>query len=105
MTDAAPSAPEPASRRLLDRFALGILAHPLLLGAFLYAATALGSRNPLLLFAIGAMQFIFVIPVGLAAWFFGYRQFTKGLALAAGVVFLLNAGCWGLLWGLNGGFR
>jgi hypothetical protein len=104
VTETTPPAPA-APRRLLDRFAIGILAHPLLLAAFLAAASSLGARNPLLLFAIGAVQFAFVVPVALAAWALGLRQFVKGFALAAGVVILLNAGCWGLVWGVSGGFR
>ena len=80
-------------------FLIGVIGTTLgseLLGYFL--AVALG----VLLF-VGVVQVLYVGPAFLAARRRGRTQLAQGLAVGAGITFLLNAACWGtvLLSGVN----
>ncbi len=50
-----------------------------------------------LVFAIGLVQLVWVVPVALWAQFGDRPGLVKGLLIAASVVFLLNATCYGLI--------
>lgn len=49
------------------------------------------------LFAIGVVQGLWAVPVWLSFRRKGESETAKGILLAAGIVFLLNAACWGVL--------
>ncbi len=55
------------------------------------------------LFAFGLIQGLWVIPIYLHYRRKGETETAKGLLLVAGLVFLLNAGCWGVI--LSGKMR
>jgi len=69
---------------ILLGFGLQILAMPLM------------GRTPALMF-IGAAQLIYMIPAILFANARGLHRLKKGLIIAASIVALLNAACWGLI--------
>jgi hypothetical protein len=96
VTETAPPAP---AQRPLDRFWIGLISHPVLLALAFAAASAAGRTRDLQgpFFVIGAAQAVVVIPVAAAAWALGSRQFFKGFLTAAGILFLLNASCWGVV--------
>ncbi|ARU62937.1 hypothetical protein CBW65_19585 [Tumebacillus avium] len=67
---------------------------------FIGIITSLGL--PLLLF-IGVSQLLYVIPLIIWARRSPARVGTiPGVLTMAGITFLLNAACWGLIWGLMG---
>lgn len=51
----------------------------------------------LVLVAIGLVQLVWVVPAIVIAVRKGQRGIARGIAILAAVVFLLNAGCWGLV--------
>ena len=50
-----------------------------------------------LLFGIGLAQLMWIIPAYLRYKKRGETETAKGILIAAGLVFLLNASCWGVL--------
>ena len=50
----------------------------------------------LILFGIGAAQVVWIVPAALWYRKRGERETVKGILIAAGIVFLLNASCWGM---------
>jgi hypothetical protein len=48
-------------------------------------------------FAIGVLQFVYVVPLVLVAWRRGLGPFSYGVMACAAATFMLNASCWGLL--------
>ncbi len=57
----------------------------------------------LIIFAgIGVVQLAWMVPLVLAYRRRGETETAKGLTIGAGITFLLNAGCWGLLAGMRG---
>ena len=53
------------------------------------------------LLGIGILQLLWIIPCYLHFRRKGQRETAKGVLIAAGIVFLLNAGCWGYLMTAN----
>lgn len=49
------------------------------------------------LFGIGVVQALWIVPVWLSFRRRGESESAKGVLLAAGITFLLNAACWGVL--------
>jgi hypothetical protein len=49
------------------------------------------------LLGIGILQLLWIIPSYLHFRRKGQPETAKGILIAAGIVFLLNAGCWGIL--------
>lgn len=49
------------------------------------------------LMAFGVAQLLYVIPIGMWLVARGYRRTANGLWITAGVLFLINSACWGLL--------
>lgn len=45
----------------------------------------------------GATQFVFLAPVMLWLWSTGRKSILKGAWIAASIVILLNAACWGIV--------
>jgi hypothetical protein len=45
----------------------------------------------------GITQLLWVAPLGLLGYIRGWTYFLWGLLITSGLVFLLNAGCWGVL--------
>ncbi len=52
-----------------------------------------------LCFQPGFTQLPIVLPAAIVIWRRGQTETLKGLCIAAGVLFLLNAACWGLMMG------
>jgi hypothetical protein len=50
-----------------------------------------------LLMGVGIVQAVYIVPAYIMAKNRGEMQIAKGLLIAAGLTFLLNATCWGLL--------
>ena len=50
-----------------------------------------------MLFGIGVAQLMWIIPAYLRYKKRGETETAKGILIAAGLVFLLNASCWGVL--------
>jgi hypothetical protein len=53
------------------------------------------------LLGIGAVQALWVVPLWLYYRRAGETETVRGILGAAGVIFLLNAGCWGIVAGLR----
>jgi hypothetical protein len=49
---------------------------------------------------IGITQLVYVIPALVILHRRGQPKAVKGLIIGATITFLLNAACWGLLWGV-----
>jgi len=50
-----------------------------------------------MIFGIGVVQAAWIIPIWLSYRKRGETETAKGMLIMAGIVFLLNAGCWGLI--------
>ncbi len=80
--------------------AIGILTQPLtLLIAFL---TSNGGHSqdytPFIVLAVfGLVQWLYIVPIGIVLHATGKSRTALGLWITAGIIFLINAGCWGLL--------
>ncbi|MBI1850663.1 MAG: hypothetical protein HYR85_10005 [Planctomycetes bacterium] len=74
-------------------FALHLIQVPFLICCSIIGFQA-GMVAPLL---IGASQFVYVGPALSIAGRKGWRNAVRGMWIGAGVTFLLNAACWGLV--------
>jgi hypothetical protein len=54
-------------------------------------------------FGIGLVQLLWIVPMVLKYRKTGRTETAKGVIIAASIIFMLNAACWGLL--ATGGFR
>lgn len=59
-------------------------------------------KIPGMLFYLGLAQVLWILPTYGALSTYGYKETAKGVLIAAGICFLLNAACWGLLFGVGG---
>jgi len=66
-------------------------------GAMLPGMSVLRDAALFAFFAIGIAQLFYVIPLLIWAYMKGERSTAKGIWIAAGVTFLLNAACFGLI--------
>lgn len=57
----------------------------------------LGNVGLAMLAGIGVTQLIYVVPLMIYFYRSGRKNAFKGMLLAAGITFLLNATCWGLI--------
>jgi len=48
---------------------------------------------------LGVVQLVYIIPAIVIVYRRGQPRVVKGLILGAALTFLLNAACWGLVWG------
>jgi len=64
------------------------------------AALFLQSRRAPLILAIGVVQLAWMLPAYLAFKLTGNRETAKGILIASGICFLLNAACWGVVFGV-----
>ncbi len=72
-------------------FLVGVLAHiPVQL-------VLLPLTSGMSLVAIGLSQLIYIVPLAILAARNSAREMTKGLLIAAGITFLLNAVCFGIV--------
>ena len=96
-TPAGPGGKPPDSGRTDDSVSKGVgltlLMH--LLGQALFTLATLG---PSILF-FGVSQLLYVVPAYVIAIRKGYPQTARGIAITAGISFLLNAGCTALVLG------
>lgn len=53
------------------------------------------------LFGIGVIQALWIVPLWLSFKRRGETESAKGVLLAAGITFLLNAACWGVVMGVG----
>jgi hypothetical protein len=53
--------------------------------------------NPIVLIGAGLVQLVWIVPMYLSFRRQGATETAKGILLAAGIVFLLNAACFGLV--------
>jgi hypothetical protein len=90
----------------------GSIARGLGIGALLTLAGAVGSLilmaaliGFVLFFGIGLAQLIWMIPAYRRYTKRGETETAKGLLIVAGIVFLLNASCWGVLASSNMNFH
>jgi hypothetical protein len=60
----------------------------------LYTAATVG---PILMLGVGIVQAAWVVPLWLYYRRAGEKETVKGILIAASVILLLNASCWGLL--------
>jgi hypothetical protein len=114
---ATPAGPAPAAPRrsggLLPGLVLSVLLHVLqvplglVVGALLFAlARTAGGGEGLALYVsivagaslllIGLSQLVYMVPAIVIARRRGRVELAQGLAIGLAVIFLLNAGCWGL---------
>jgi hypothetical protein len=93
MSDGIP--PNPGSIWKGVGIVLGCTVGAFFLGLVLAGLTAAASA--VALFGIGVVQAAWVVP--LLRYYRRMRETetAKGLLIGAGIVFLLNAGCWGLI--------
>ncbi len=90
----APPPQEPYHDSMRNGFGIGALWTVVALVAFgLTAAVGIGIIG----LAIGIVQLAWIIPLTRKHKKAGHPETVKGLWLAAGITFLLNAGCWGAL--------
>jgi hypothetical protein len=54
-----------------------------------------------LIFGIGIVQAAWIIPLWVHYDKVGESETAKGILITAALIFLLNAGCWGLVWGIR----
>jgi hypothetical protein len=92
----------------LTKPSTGSIARGLGIGALLTLGGALASAllmviyvGFVLFFAIGLAQLTWVIPAYRRCTKRGETETAKGLLIVAGIVFLLNASCWGVLANTN----
>lgn len=92
----------------LSTSSTGSIARGLGIGALLTLAGAVGSLilmaaiiGFVLFFGIGLAQLIWMIPAYRRYTKRGETETAKGLIIIAGIVFLLNASCWGMLANTN----
>jgi membrane protein YdbS with pleckstrin-like domain len=57
----------------------------------------LGTLAAAALFGIGVVQAAWIVPLWRRYRAIGETETAKGLLIAAGIIFLLNAGCWGIV--------
>lgn len=104
-TDAKPATPDPGNAAigvllaLLGLLLIGVMA---LAGAAIATAFGLGSNAqmtwmlvPVMFF--GAFQFIYIVPLALYLRARGKSNTALGVWITAGVLFMLNASCYGIL--------
>jgi len=75
-------------------FGMGALAT---LGGVLIGWLSMTSVGLVILFGIGVAQIAWMLPLVLYYRKHGERETVKGDLIAAGIVLLLNASCWGLV--------
>ena len=88
-------------------FLLGVALHIVVLGTLWFLLVPLhGLGSDLLasigfvaLFGIGITQLVYQVPAILMARRRGRPGIARGIIIAASLTALLNASCWGLLWG------
>lgn len=88
--------------------AIAILTQPLtLLIAFASSAVGMveGYAGLVVLMAFGLAQYLYIVPIGIWLHSMGKTRTALGLWITSGIIFLLNAGCWGLLAMSNLDFR
>lgn len=57
-----------------------------------------GAWLPVIILAVfGLVQWIYIVPIGIALHYLDRPRTAFGLWITAGVLFLINAGCWGLV--------
>ena len=56
---------------------------------------------PVALFACGVVQLLWLVPLYFYFRSAGESETTKGVLIVAGLCFLLNAACWGLVLGVG----
>jgi hypothetical protein len=78
-----------------DNIWLGIAIGVALTFCGLRIATSV--RSLVAVVAFGAVQLIWIVPLCLICIGMGKKEIAKGLAIIGGIVFLLNAGCWGMV--------
>ena len=78
---------------------IGLLLHAGVTIAAISGAASLGFEDIATgaLFFVGAAQLVWAVPLCLALFLTGRTQTLKGVLILAGIIGLLNAGCWGLL--------
>lgn len=75
----------------------GVLIHLIGIPTITGLIGAINSQGAVALMFIGAFQAFYLVPAMGIAWYRGSsRDFMKGMAITALVVFLLNAACFGL---------
>ena len=96
MTEAPPDGRDTVATGVVLTVALHALA---VAGSCAIAALAYGRAEDGLMpfFAIGVVQAAYLLPAYLVCRRNGRRRIGKGLALGAGLTFLLNAGCFGVV--------
>jgi hypothetical protein len=110
LTDTPPAAPTPGDEKhaYWRGFTTAVGAPIMLLAAaFVFAAVHLWPVAALCggaLFAVGAAQAFWIVPLMIRARRRGEHAYVRGLLTAAGIILLLNGGCWGLV-ALPGRFR
>jgi hypothetical protein len=67
------------------------------IGATILGAIVLAVLGMVGLVAIGLLQAVWMVPAYLYYRKAGESETTQGILLIAGIVFLLNAACWGLV--------
>src|SRR5262245_31017376 len=90
---------EPRSR-LVQGFLLGLLLQVLSFPLAVLVSALSGNED----FAweyvytfLGIAQLVYMVPVIVLAFSKGHRRLAKGLTIAAALVALLNAACWGIV--------
>jgi hypothetical protein len=78
---------------------LGLPLAAIVVGLVLAAVT--GGLTAIALFGIGIVQAAWIVPFWRHYRAKGETETAKGLLIAAAIVFLLNAGCWGFVASLN----
>lgn len=75
----------------------GAVAFLTWLGSSQPSSSAMNSLLIGAVFFIGATQVLWMVPAVLYFWIRGQGATVKGLVILAGIIFMLNAGCWGML--------
>jgi hypothetical protein len=89
MPDEIPTNPGSVGKGVVMVFGWSVLAV-----FFGFVVPVLGS---ILLMGIGVVQAAWMIPIWRYYRRLGETETAKGVLIMAGIVFLLNAGCWGLI--------
>lgn len=67
------------------------------IGVGVFSAAFTGGISAIVLLGIGVLQAAWIVPLVRHFRTKGETETAKGLLIAAGIVFLLNASCWGVV--------
>lgn len=71
-----------------------LLAYPIAVAVASYLSPDFA---PLMIVAVGVFQFLYIIPLAIYFWRCGKTATLQGVLIGAGITFLINGGCWGLV--------